>query len=177
MFYLNYCSSWLFLKVAITQVDLLSIEWIKFPKCVKQMYNQSKIDILNSNQWWRIDFNRDSGVKSLCWILSLCPPNPDLLQIVAVPSLQDLAIFKAPQGRGHLSSKYSGGLLCSSRQLAVLNTVQTFPGHISFERACHPSVLTYMLMQLSLALVFVGSTWSSLAVFHPSTLQPLCCFC
>ena len=51
---------------------------------------------------------------------------------------EDLAIFMAPRGQPHSSGQYSGGLLCS-RQLAVQNTVQTFPEHVRLERVCRPS--------------------------------------
>ena len=64
----NYC----FLKVATTLVDILLIELKLHPSHVKQMYSQPvhltrELILRKQFKRGRVDFRRDSPVKSLCW--------------------------------------------------------------------------------------------------------------
>ena len=73
-------------------------------------------------------------------ILNLSPSNPGLLRFAAVLSLQDFGHFHSSTRSGPIEvAHYSGGPLCSIRQQAVWNIVQTFPEPARLERVCRPS--------------------------------------
>ena len=65
---------------------------------------------------------------------------------------------------------------------ALQQSPASCPEHSTdFPRTCTPwksllpICLTYMLLQQTPALVFISSTWSSQAVYHPNTIQAQCC--
>ena len=72
------------------------------------MHLTHKLILCSQITWGRVDNSWDSAVKSPCWhwVLNLWPSNRDLLRFAAVPSLQDLAIFRAPHRCFHL------GVIC-----------------------------------------------------------------
>ena len=80
-----------------------------------------------------------------------------------------------PHGRAPFKWPVLWGPLCSSRQQAVRNTVQTFPQPVSLERVCRTSAWLTCSRKGARLWFFVSSTWSFQAVSHPSTIQAECC--
>ena len=86
----------------------------------------------------RVNFNRDSAMKNPCFEPVTFRPRSS--SICHLTHLTGFGHFCGSTQVGpHSSGQYSRGLLCSSRQQAVQNTVLTFPEPVRLERVCRQS--------------------------------------